>query len=453
MAQELSAQVVKGVQGIGYVCAFLLSLVICVPMSMHQDQFKGRCLLFSTGLWQEKDGQFKVDWASQAYCNFTIFVAVIMFVISLGQFVRFLKFFYKGRDSSFLSAFVDVIVCIFMCTMTLTAALFVTLGFKIWCEEMTRRFENCQDAVGNPIDKADGIDSSDFFNQMFTAQFGIWMSFTVWFTLLVFSVVKLCRYHHEENLRVSMAKERKRLINEDMVSEIPPPMHHAVPSVTTSAHHRRLGGKFHVRGRTGNDNSGILTCNEDGNEIQNDNMREGPEGTDKDTGFVQQSSAPFDPRNMSSTNQEIIDENNLKIQIQQKLDQDKHEQRGDDVFGPSTNITNMVHDQYSSYQSHENSHTNSYTGTLNSAHSQQHSPHASSACSGGTASGSNAATATAGYVTPTPINQQHPPSDYEASYHSSSMNSSQHSSGQAQNPFPHGNQIIVQDPMKPDLLK
>ena len=60
MAQELSSQVVKGVQGIGYVCAFLLSLVICVPMSMHQDQFKGRCLLFSTGLWQEKDGQFKV---------------------------------------------------------------------------------------------------------------------------------------------------------------------------------------------------------------------------------------------------------------------------------------------------------------------------------------------------------------------------------------------------------
>ena len=62
MAQELSAQVVKGVQGIGYVCAFLLSLVICVPMSMHQDQFKGRCLLFSTGLWQEEDGQFKVSW-------------------------------------------------------------------------------------------------------------------------------------------------------------------------------------------------------------------------------------------------------------------------------------------------------------------------------------------------------------------------------------------------------
>ena len=66
-------------------------------------------------------------------------------------------------------------------------------------------------------------------------------SILVWFTLLVFSVVKLCRYHHEENLRVSMAKERKRLINEDMVSEIPPVMHHPVPSVTASVHHRRFG--------------------------------------------------------------------------------------------------------------------------------------------------------------------------------------------------------------------
>jgi len=46
------------------------------------------------------------------------------------------------------------------------------------------------------------------------------------------------------------------------------------------------GGKFHVRGRTGNDNSGILTFNEDGNEIQNDNVREGPEGNDKDTGII-----------------------------------------------------------------------------------------------------------------------------------------------------------------------
>ena len=42
-------------------------------------------MLFTTGEWREKDGQFVVDWASQAYCNFTIFVGVVMFVISATQ--------------------------------------------------------------------------------------------------------------------------------------------------------------------------------------------------------------------------------------------------------------------------------------------------------------------------------------------------------------------------------
>jgi hypothetical protein len=32
-------------------------------------------------------------------------------------------------------------------------------------------------------------------------------------------MVKLCKYHQEDNIRVSMAKERKRLINEDMIAE------------------------------------------------------------------------------------------------------------------------------------------------------------------------------------------------------------------------------------------
>ena len=38
--------------------------------------------------------------------------------------------------------------------------------------------------------------------------------------LTVFAVVKLCKYHQQENMRVSMAKERKRLINEDVVNEV-----------------------------------------------------------------------------------------------------------------------------------------------------------------------------------------------------------------------------------------
>ena len=103
------------IQLTGYCIAAILSLCITIPMSMHQDNFKGHCLLFTTGEWREKDGQFVVNWASQAYCNFTIFVGVVMFVISATQIYRISMFLYKNKDSSFFSAFVDVISSIFMC--------------------------------------------------------------------------------------------------------------------------------------------------------------------------------------------------------------------------------------------------------------------------------------------------------------------------------------------------
>jgi len=205
----------------GYCIAAILSLCITIPMSMHQENFQGHCLLFTTGEWREKDGQFVVNWASQAYCNFTIFVGVVMFVISATQIYRLSLFLYKGKDSSFFSAFVDVISSVFMCSMTLTAALFITLGFDVWCGEMTRRFENCADATENDIDRADGIEPKGFYMQMFTAQFGVWLSWATWCGLTVFALLKLCRYHQQENIRVSMAKERKRLINEDLVQEVP----------------------------------------------------------------------------------------------------------------------------------------------------------------------------------------------------------------------------------------
>ena len=188
-------------------------------ITLTLDVLQGHCLLFTTGEWREKDGQFVVDWASQAYCNFTIFVGVVMFVISATQVYRHSMFLYKNKDSSFFSAFIDVISSIFMCrlddifiprifitmitvSMTLTAALFITLGFNVWCGEMTRRFENCADATENDIDRAEGIDPKGFFMQMFTAQFGIWLSWAIWVGLTVFALLKLCRYHQQENIRV-----------------------------------------------------------------------------------------------------------------------------------------------------------------------------------------------------------------------------------------------------------
>ena len=45
------------------------------------------------------------------------------------------------------------------------------------------------------------------------------------------------------------------------------------------------GGRFHVRGRTGNDNSGILTCADDNNESQTENIRGEKDGREKEPGM------------------------------------------------------------------------------------------------------------------------------------------------------------------------
>ncbi|KAG6799205.1 transmembrane protein 179 [Apis laboriosa] len=204
----------------GYVVALVLSLCIIIPMSLHEDEFRGHCLLFSTGTWQESDGQFIVNWASQAYCNYTIFVGLILLLTSAIQIYRLSLLMYRGEDSSFLSAFIDVVSSIFLTTITLIAAIIITLGFMTWCQCMTKRFPSCELAAGNDIDKADGIDTSGFHIELGAVQFGTWTSLSIWVGLSVFAVLKLLRYHQLENMKVSMYRERQRLIEAARNNEI-----------------------------------------------------------------------------------------------------------------------------------------------------------------------------------------------------------------------------------------
>nr|CAI5826211.1 unnamed protein product [Callosobruchus analis] len=199
----------------GYVIAFILALCVVVPMSLHQDDFRGHCLLFSTGQWQEADGQLLVPWASQCYCNFTITVGAMLALVSVIQIYRLSHHLYKGTDSSFLSAFVDVVSGLLLCGITIIAALMITLGFMAWCQTMTQRFPSCDMAAGQDIDHSDQIKTDNFYVHLGTAQFGVWGSFATWVGLSVCALLKLCRYHQLENIRVSMYRERQRLINEN----------------------------------------------------------------------------------------------------------------------------------------------------------------------------------------------------------------------------------------------
>ncbi|XP_053680537.1 transmembrane protein 179 [Anopheles nili] len=210
----------------GHVFAFILSMCIFIPLAIHVRSFDGHCLLFTSGTWQEKDGLFDVRWASKAYCNYPIIVGVNLFIISGLQIYKMAFLAYRELERSFLGLFFDVVISISLCAMTLIAAIIITLGFMAWCSDMTERFPSCDIADGQNITNVElNIQTSGFYIEMGTAQFGAWASFATWVGLSVFSLLKLINNHQVRNIRVSMYIERQRLVNEDVyrgtTSEVP----------------------------------------------------------------------------------------------------------------------------------------------------------------------------------------------------------------------------------------
>lgn len=195
-----------------YVLTFLLSLCLIIPLVFHHIDFNGHCLLFSTGEWRETDGQLLVNWANNVYCNISIFVGCAVIIISIVQFFRMAIFLYRDIDSTFLSAFIDTLVGSVCMIIIFFVAIALTIGFQAWCETMTIRFSSCEEATITSISK--NFTSSGFFIQMGTAQFSAWAAWVTWVAVTVLAVVKVCKHHQQENIMVSMIRERQRLIND-----------------------------------------------------------------------------------------------------------------------------------------------------------------------------------------------------------------------------------------------
>ncbi|GFX88071.1 microsomal triglyceride transfer protein large subunit [Trichonephila clavipes] len=194
-------------QGTGYIVALMLSLCVVIPLGLNVENFKGHCLLFTTGSFGD-DGNFNADWASKGYCGYILFVSCLLVLVSIIQAIRMFSMLRKETDSSFLSAFLDCIMTILFAIMVFVASILVTLGFKTWCDAVTQRFRSCDDASIMEISKADNVQTKGFFIQIGTVQFGIWSSWVCWVLLAVLSTLKLCRYHEREVIRDSNITSR-----------------------------------------------------------------------------------------------------------------------------------------------------------------------------------------------------------------------------------------------------
>lgn len=55
-------------------------------------------------------------------------------------FIRLSRIAIKQEEASFLSLFLGVFFGVILCTMTILSAVMITLGFIVWCSDMTQRF-------------------------------------------------------------------------------------------------------------------------------------------------------------------------------------------------------------------------------------------------------------------------------------------------------------------------
>ncbi|XP_037940926.1 transmembrane protein 179 [Teleopsis dalmanni] len=199
----------------GHIILVILSLCVITPLGINLRQFSGHCLLFTTGKWREEDGMFDVKWSSNGFCNFPLISGIVTFLISSVQIYRFVRI---KEEASFLSLFLDTVLGILMMTMSIMSAIMITLGFIVWCDGMTERFPSCETSAGQNIIHGDtqNLDTSEFYIEMGTAQFGAWGSFAISVGVGVIALLKLINNHQVRNIKVSMYLERQRLVNEHL---------------------------------------------------------------------------------------------------------------------------------------------------------------------------------------------------------------------------------------------
>lgn len=87
-----------------------------------------------------------MDWIGQGIANLDgvysyrlIYVDEVVITCYVIIF-RLSMLMYRGKDSTFLSAFIETVGCTVLCGFAMSAAQIVTLGFMTWCKTIVERF-------------------------------------------------------------------------------------------------------------------------------------------------------------------------------------------------------------------------------------------------------------------------------------------------------------------------
>uniref|UniRef100_A0A671DPU0 Transmembrane protein 179 n=1 Tax=Rhinolophus ferrumequinum TaxID=59479 RepID=A0A671DPU0_RHIFE len=167
-------------QCVCYFLAFLFSFVVVVPLSENGHDFRGRCLLFTEGMWlsanltvQERERFTVQEWGPPAACRFGLLTSLLSLLLAAAHAWRTLFFLCKGHEGSFLYAFLNLLVSAFVVFLVFIASTIVSVGFTMWCDAVTEKGtvpHSCEELQG--VDLELNVDNSAFYDQFAIAQVG-----------------------------------------------------------------------------------------------------------------------------------------------------------------------------------------------------------------------------------------------------------------------------------------
>ncbi|XP_009862679.1 PREDICTED: transmembrane protein 179 [Apaloderma vittatum] len=178
-------------QCILYFLAFLFSFIVVVPLSENGNDFHGRCLLFTEGMWLN--------------ANLT--------VERQGLAWRTLFFLCKGHEDSFFYAFLNLLISAFVVFITFIASTIVSVGFNMWCDAITEKGSmpnSCEEL--QDIDLELNLENSAFYDQFAIAQFGLWAAWLTWLGITILAFLKVYHNYRQEDLLDSLIHEKELLL-------------------------------------------------------------------------------------------------------------------------------------------------------------------------------------------------------------------------------------------------
>ncbi|XP_016331000.1 transmembrane protein 179-like [Sinocyclocheilus anshuiensis] len=206
-------------QCILYFLAFVFGFIAIVPLSENTEDFRGKCLLFTRGMWQNENitvskQRFIIEeWGPQSSCSFITAVGIASLILSAVQAWRLLLFICKGHDDSIFNAFLNLLISTFVVFAVFLSSTIVSVGFNLWCDAITEGGSmpsSCEDLQDTDLEL--GLDNSAFYDQFAIAQFGLWAAWLTWLGITIMAFLKVYHNYRQEDLVDSLIHEKMFLL-------------------------------------------------------------------------------------------------------------------------------------------------------------------------------------------------------------------------------------------------